>query len=450
MSFKALFIDTNILLHYQSFDEIDWLKILNVERVEIRLPNIVIQELDKHKYSSSSKLRDKATKVVKKLHKLVDSGLKISLKPNVDIYFEVDNKIPDFAILNLDPNSQDDRLLASILLFKFENPNLSVILVAADLGLRLKAKYYHIESICLSDDLKLPGELDQTDKRIRELEKEVLEFRRRTPDLRLCFSENSDRITYTVRKPFPQGFNASEAIERGIEQLQKEFPKMPETQLDSQLVNPSRRTIHQMYGSDTPEILPYEISSYNKELDEFYKAYRHYLEEYIPWHDVRCRTFLLDISISNFGTCPAEDIDVYMHFPDGFSLCSILNLPDISERPVPPPQPIPRTQKDRLNLKMSSLDVSTLRQFSPFLSSQAQAQPNVSSLDIRRSNSYDVELHVRKLKQSTLEPFDTIGIIFESFEQVSSFQVDYRIVAANVPKSILGKLHVILNGETES
>ncbi|MBW4471136.1 MAG: hypothetical protein KME45_12135 [Stenomitos rutilans HA7619-LM2] len=450
MNFKALFIDTNIFLHYRSFDEIDWLKILNVDQVEIRLPSIVVQELDKHKYSSSSKLRNKATNVTKKLHKLVDSGLKTNLKPNIDICFEVDNKSPDFAALNLDPNSQDDRLLASILSFRSENPSLPVILVAADLGLRLKAKYYQIEAICLPYDLKLPDELDQTDKRIRELEKEVLEFRQRTPDLRLCFSGNSDRITYTVRKPFSQSFNASETIERGIEQLQKEFPKMPEIQLDSQLVNPSHRTIHQMYGSDTPEILPHEISSYNKELDEFYKAYRQYLEEYIPWHDVRCRTFLLDISISNFGTCPAEDIDIHMHFPDGFSLCSILNLPDISERPAPPLQPIPRTRKDRLNLIKPSLDRLTLRQISPFISSQNRAQPNVSSLDIRRSNSYDVELHVRKLKQNTSEYFDSIGIIFESFEQVLSFQIDYRIVAANVPKPVTGKLHVILNDGTES
>ncbi len=58
MSFKTIFIDTNILLHYQSFDEIDWLKILNIDKLEIRLSSIVIQELDKHKYNpSSSKLR---------------------------------------------------------------------------------------------------------------------------------------------------------------------------------------------------------------------------------------------------------------------------------------------------------------------------------------------------------------------------------------------------------
>jgi predicted ribonuclease YlaK len=203
MSFKALFIDTNILLHYQSFDEIDWLRILNVEQVEIRLPSIVIQELDKHKYSSSSKLRDKATKVIRKLHKLADSGLKIQLKTNVYISFEVNIKLADLTAMNLDPNSQDDRLLSSILSFRAENPDLQVILAAADLGLRLKAKYYQIEAICLADDLKLPSELDQSEKRIKELEQEVLELKRRTPELKLYFSGRSDRLNYQIKKLFP-------------------------------------------------------------------------------------------------------------------------------------------------------------------------------------------------------------------------------------------------------
>jgi hypothetical protein len=71
-------------------------------------------------------------------------------------------------------------------------------------------------------------------------------------------------------------------------------------------------------------------------------------------------------------------------------------------------------------------------------------QPNVSSPDIRRSNSYDVELHVRKLKQNISESFYPMIITFDSFEHASSFQIDYQIVAENIPKSITGALHVIV------
>jgi hypothetical protein len=448
MSFKALFIDTNILLHYQSFDEIDWLRILNVEQVEIRLPSIVIQELDKHKYSSSSKLRDKATKVIRKLHKLADSGFQIKLKPNIDICFEVNSKVADFTTLNLDPNSQDDRMLSSILSFRAENPDLPVILVAADLGLRLKAKYYQIEAICLPDDLKLPSELDQNEKRIKELEQEVLELKRRAPELKLYFSSGSNRLNYQIKKLFPADIDLNVVLHERIEQLKEEHPKISEIESSNQATNfpdITSMTIGQMYGSDIPEILPSEISTYNKNLDKFYTDYEHHLKQYIHWLELRSRSVLLEISIFNVGTCPAEDIDVFMHFPDGFILRKLANFPEKPQELEPPSQPVPRTRKDRLSLLITpSLAISALPQIAPFLNSQSRVQPNVSSPNIRRSNSYDVELHVRKLKQNMSEPFDRMIITFDSFEQASSFRIDYRIVAANVPKPITGALHVIV------
>ena len=448
MSFKALFIDTNIFLHYRSFDEIDWLKLLNVDQIEIRLPSIVIQELDKHKYSSSPKLRDKANKVIKKLHKLADSGLKINLKPNIDIDFEVSNESPDFLGLGLDPNSQDDKLLASILLFRAENPDLPAILVAADLGLRLKAKYHQIEAICLPDEFKLPAELDQVEKRIKELEQEVLELQRRIPNLELCFSDKSNRLSYKAKRLLPTNLDINGRIENQIDQLKQKYPKTLEDKSDSQSPNPSNMAISTL-GSDSPEILPLEVSNYNKKLDEFYENYKQYLEKYIPWRDIYSRIFLIEISIFNSGTCPGEDIDVSMHFPDGFVLCELSDLPDKPEKPQPPSQPIPRTRKDRLSLMMPSLIVPTPPQLSSFINSHNRTEPNVSSLNIRRSNSYDVELYVRKLKQNTLETFDPMIVMFDSFDQVSSFQVDYQIIAANVPRSVTGKLHVIFSHEAE-
>jgi predicted ribonuclease YlaK len=279
MSFKTLFIDTNIFLHYQSFDEINWLEILDVDQVEICLPSIVIQELDKHKYSSSSKLRDKASKVIKKLHKLADAGLKTNLKPNIGLYFEVSNKSFDFIQLGLDSSSQDDRLIASILLFRADNPEKLPILVAADLGLRLKAKYRQIEAICLPDELKLVAELDQTEKRIKELEQEVLELQRRIPKLELCFPGKTDRLTCKVESFLPESFNISILIHNRIEQLKQEYPKILEGQSKKQFNNPSAMTIGDMYESDTPEILPAEISNYNKKLDEFYENHKQYLKE---------------------------------------------------------------------------------------------------------------------------------------------------------------------------
>ncbi|MHC5862476.1 hypothetical protein, partial [Nostoc sp.] len=98
---------------------------------------------------------------------------------------------------------------------------------------------------------------------------------------------------------------------------------------------------------------------------------------------------------------------------------------------------------------MPSLAISPLPPINPFLNSQYRVQPNVSSLEIRRSNSYNVELHVRKLKQNTSESFDRMIVTFDSFEHASSFRIDYQIIAANVPKPLIGSLHVIVDRETK-
>jgi hypothetical protein len=356
----------------------------------------------------------------------------------------VNSKVADFTALNLDPNSQDDRLLSSILSFRAENTDLPVILVTADLGLRLKAKYYQIEAICLPDELKLPSELDQSEKRIKELEREVLELKRRTPDLKLCFSGGSGRLNCEIKK-LPLDVDLK--LQKRIDQLKEEHPKIPEIESGNQATNSSNitsMTIGQMYGGDTPEILPSEISAYNKNLDKFYTDYEHYLKQDVHGLELRYCSVRLEISIFNVGTCPAEDIDVFMHFPDGFILRKLADFPERPKELEPPSPPVPRTRKDRLSLMTPSLAISALPQIAPFLNSQPRVQPNLSSPDIRRSNSYDVELHVRKLKQNISESFDPMIITFDSFEHASSFQINYRIIAANVPKPITGVLHVIV------
>jgi rRNA-processing protein FCF1 len=46
---KNLFLDTNIYLHYQSFDQIDWWKLLTSRRNTLSVSSVVLNELDKHK-----------------------------------------------------------------------------------------------------------------------------------------------------------------------------------------------------------------------------------------------------------------------------------------------------------------------------------------------------------------------------------------------------------------
>jgi len=70
--------------------------------------------------------------------------------------------------------------------------------------------------------------------------------------------------------------------------------------------------------------------------------------------------------------------------------------------------------------------------------------PNVSTLNIKPMNSYNVDFHIQRIKHKLQESAEPLYIVFDSFESAQSFQIDYRILAANVPNEVVGKLHVII------
>ncbi len=62
-----VFIDTNVLLHYRSFDEVDWPGQLGATAVTLVFAPVVLTELDRHKWSGSRREKARAKSTLKKL-----------------------------------------------------------------------------------------------------------------------------------------------------------------------------------------------------------------------------------------------------------------------------------------------------------------------------------------------------------------------------------------------
>jgi hypothetical protein len=62
---------------------------------------------------------------------------------------------------------------------------------------------------------------------------------------------------------------------------------------------------------------------------------------------------------------------------------------------------------------------------------------------MKRSNSYEVRAHVEQLMHGMIVHLDKLYLLFESREAVRSFSIDYRLLAANLPEKVAGKLHVV-------
>ena len=173
------FLDTNILLEFTTFDEVDWPKVLSAEQVCLMLAPIVLRELDKHKTDyHNSRRRNRARMLLSKLSKLFDtktnqaacvrSGVTMMILPKEPFV----DKPEDWVKEGLDQNISDDRLLASILDFMSQNPSEKVLLLSDDSGPRFKARSHNIQPLAPSDGLVRLAErmLDQKQTLIKNVE----------------------------------------------------------------------------------------------------------------------------------------------------------------------------------------------------------------------------------------------------------------------------------------
>lgn len=63
-------VDTNVLLHYQRIDKVDWADIVNDRPVRLVIPHIVLDELDDKQYLGSDKVKEKVRSAIVPLDQL--------------------------------------------------------------------------------------------------------------------------------------------------------------------------------------------------------------------------------------------------------------------------------------------------------------------------------------------------------------------------------------------
>ena len=136
------FIDTNVLLHYSFFRDVDWAAVVGVRKVVLVFAPVVLTELDHHKWSGSRRERKQAKVVIKALDELGLSKMPVRLREGVGV-MAIANEPNElvFRREQLHAGVADDRLLASLLSFRDECGNDDrALLMTADAGLRIKAR----------------------------------------------------------------------------------------------------------------------------------------------------------------------------------------------------------------------------------------------------------------------------------------------------------------------
>ncbi len=444
-----VFLDTNIFLHYQPFDQINWAEVLGLPRVVLVATPIVVRELDEHKdQNRTPKIRDRAQAALRKIEQIALGETPTLLPDGIELEYAREPTV-NFQEYGLRVEINDDHLVASCLSYSHSEPGTNVALVSGDTGARLKARQHEITAISLPEKYELPSALDNSEKEKKKLQQRVQQLENRLPKLELAFANKGNHFSFTLLQPIT---TTEEEIQRWVTNIKSKYrkrerPVAPKSEPSSGHLPLTGLNKFQgladnfnNFGGPSAE----EFTRYNKELDDFYEDYEMYLRECIVNNNLQRRTIRLDLCLFNNGTAPAEDIDVFLHFPDGFDLYDEDDKPQVPEAPNPPRPPMTQTEimQDRLGLHNSSY-----RNLSP---TYLPGKSNVSAPEIKRSNSYEVSYEVQRLKQHINEPSDPLYVVFDSFESAASFKIDYRINAADLPEETTGSLHAVITRASDS
>lgn len=140
---RILFLDTNSLLHYPPFSDMNWKRICGSKRVRLVLCLQVIQELDEKK--SDPRLGDRARRTIKEAKRLLAADGTVQPDVTIEVFNRPVNAsdLPD----TLSVDSKDDRIVQAVRLLSISEPNSSIAVYSEDMGMSLRCQAHNITVI---------------------------------------------------------------------------------------------------------------------------------------------------------------------------------------------------------------------------------------------------------------------------------------------------------------
>lgn len=266
---KYLFLDTNIFLHFQNFEQIPWGNLVGDVDFKIIVSDIVAGEIDKHKDGARGKIQKKA-KVLSKLLGdvfLGDKNLSISL----GYCMSCPEKLPDEVRAKFNPSSQDDQILMGILASDYPKEN--VVVVSYDNPILIKAKAHGLCFLRMPDEFLLKEELSEEEKELERYKKEIAAYKNRTSKPVLLL--NKEKVCLKIKRSPILDIEKELAKHMQIIRSQHPYKELPSITKDT---TPFSSVFEGCFIIDTDG-----VKIYNTYMDSYYdreeKYYRVLLEK---------------------------------------------------------------------------------------------------------------------------------------------------------------------------
>lgn len=304
------FIDTNILIHRKTFDEIDWPRVVGADEVCLVVSQVVLKELDKLKNDKTDWIQERARTLLKKLRPFIrGSAMSATICPHVTLHIIGQEPRSDFpwAAHSLDPNWSDDRILASLLQFRREHPRANVCFVTSDSGPMSKAVRLNIPLV-EEEPLEEIARTSTTAAALERVKRELDAWKNRTPKLEVGFWEQGKCEPFVTR------------------QFQLRSDTGPSDEEMEARIADDTEEIQRMCEAGEGRVSDAELTEFRR------KAYEYLQQIALLLPAKRSREFGLrtefQFVLVNEGSAPATDVILDLTFPDGSFVVGISHVND--------------------------------------------------------------------------------------------------------------------------
>jgi hypothetical protein len=449
-----VFPDTNIWLHCRPLEQVDWSLALSDDDIRFVATDPVVRELDTLKHAGRT--RDRARRALRQIELWASSDRPTMLRAGVSGRYWFPETVPNAAALGLDPTHPDDLLVAYAHDFKSARPGARVVLLTDDSGPRLTARRVGLEPLVPPEAAREPIQVETPEQaEVRRLRAEIEALRNRLPRIALRLKEGTAGGTRIELPPAAADSLASkdDYVRRALEEAQAHAPIIAPPSSQAKEKSPPKQTTSRALdlaeiatqlselNSGTMRIHGSEYERYASDREQYLRKIEQVASTNWSILEENRRSAVIDILLGNDGSAPAEDVDIAIHVPDGPVVKE--EQPETADLPSPPirPRTVAEVLSDSLSYSLRPLafDPRSLRGLS-----HLGARSNVSRPIIRRSNSYDIRIHVGRVKQHQCLRIAHLVLLFPGEAGPRSLTMEYVLNSATLAQPVSGQLHIVV------
>jgi hypothetical protein len=333
---KILFPDTNVFLQCKALNELQWGDIIVADEIELLVGAPVQDEID-HLKSDGNQRRARRARDANRLFRsvLVSAGESLVIReadPRITLRFAPPLHPKRETAETLDLARADDRLIDEVVNFRRIEPSAEIM--SNDTGMILRCRRHGVPLVVIPESWLLPPEKDERDKQIDALRSEVSRLRSTDALLSVSLVGEDGRVRNEVSESMPLYSTLSEEeVTRLIDEIRERYPKTsdfgepPSLRAELNKLGLGATALQHSWRAPTQE----RITQYHQEYDEWIGKAREKMENLSSLLNAKHRIRKLQISLSNTGHCPADQVLLELAINGNATVCVTTSdeIPDL-------------------------------------------------------------------------------------------------------------------------